>query len=67
MHSLAQQASHFLLAVSIRSAEGRRRIITCIVDGLTGTPPAEHPEPVGAPAKPPLYKVCLPTFLGPLH
>ena len=56
MQSLAQQASHFLLAVSIRSAEGRRRIVGCIVDGLTGRPPLDQQSLQGAP-KPPLYKV----------
>ena len=65
MQSLAQQASHFLLAVSIRSAEGRRRIVSCIVDGLTGRPPLDQQPPLeGPPPKPPLYKVvCFPAVL----
>lgn len=59
MQSLAQQASYFLLAVSIRSAEGRRRIVGCIVDGLLGSPtPDQQAGPNKQPAaKVPLYRV----------
>ncbi|KAK9830284.1 hypothetical protein WJX72_010812 [[Myrmecia] bisecta] len=49
MQGLAEQTSFFLLAVCIRSAEGRRRIIKETVKALTSDD-SEHPEAVVATA-----------------
>ncbi|CAL8470976.1 g10518 [Coccomyxa elongata] len=47
---LAEQASFYLMAVCIRSAEGRKRIISEIVRTLTATSDQKAPASFGAPS-----------------